>query len=53
VYGHTHIPQVESYLDVLILNPGSPTERRRAPAHTMIELEVNDTKLGAELVRVG
>jgi predicted phosphodiesterase len=28
VYGHTHVPQVERYGDVWILNPGSPTERR-------------------------
>ncbi len=37
VYGHTHIPQVERYGDrVWILNPGSPTERRRAPFHSMV-----------------
>lgn len=39
VYGHSHLPQVAEHDSVLILNPGSPTERRRAPAHTMIELE--------------
>ena len=31
VYGHTHVPQVERFGGVWILNPGSPTERRRAP----------------------
>jgi predicted phosphodiesterase len=35
VYGHTHIPQVERFQHLWILNPGSPTERRRAPRHTM------------------
>ena len=29
VYGHTHVPQVERHGAVWILNPGSPTERRR------------------------
>jgi putative phosphoesterase len=35
-YGHTHLPEVARSDDVWIVNPGSPTERRRAPAHTMI-----------------
>jgi putative phosphoesterase len=34
-YGHTHLPEVVSDRGVWIVNPGSPTERRRAPAHTM------------------
>lgn len=38
VYGHTHLPQVERVGGVWILNPGSPTERRRAPEKTMLEL---------------
>ena len=40
VYGHTHVPQVERHEGVWILNPGSPTERRRAPSRSMLELEV-------------
>lgn len=42
VYGHTHVPQVERHRNVWILNPGSPTERRRAPARSMLVLEVED-----------
>ena len=38
VYGHTHVPQVERHGGVWILNPGSPTERRRAPARSLIVL---------------
>jgi uncharacterized protein len=38
VYGHTHLPEVERVGGVWILNPGSPTERRRASEKTMIEL---------------
>jgi putative phosphoesterase len=40
VYGHTHEPQAARVGETWILNPGSPTERRRAPSHTMIVLEV-------------
>jgi uncharacterized protein len=36
VFGHSHMPLHEQARDGFqILNPGSPTERRRAPAHTM------------------
>jgi uncharacterized protein len=38
-YGHSHLPEVEQAGTVWILNPGSPTERRRAPGHTMVVLE--------------
>jgi putative phosphoesterase len=36
VFGHSHIPMHDTADDGFqIFNPGSPTERRRAPAHTM------------------
>ncbi len=52
VYGHTHEPQVERVGEVWILNPGSPTERRRAPAHTMLILEVAGKHIRPELIRL-
>jgi uncharacterized protein len=50
VYGHSHIPQVSRHENVLILNPGSPTDRRRAPEHTMIELEIEGGGLRPQLI---
>jgi len=50
IYGHTHVPQVERHGDVWILNPGSPTERRRAPVHSMLVLEVTAGEIRPELV---
>lgn len=50
VYGHTHVPQVERFGEVWILNPGSPTERRRAPVHSMLVLEIEDGEIRPELV---
>ena len=35
VFGHSHLPLHEQAGGFQIFNPGSPTERRRAPAHTM------------------
>jgi uncharacterized protein len=37
-YGHTHVPEATRMRNVWIVNPGSPTERRRAPSHTMAVL---------------
>jgi putative phosphoesterase len=50
VYGHTHVPQVERFQHLWILNPGSPTERRTAPTHSMIVLTIQGTRLMPELV---
>ena len=52
VYGHTHRPQVERHEGVWILNPGSPTERRREPARTMLELTVESGSANPELIRL-
>jgi putative phosphoesterase len=52
LYGHTHVPQVERHHGVWILNPGSPTERRRGPFHSMLLLEVAAGALSPELVRL-
>ncbi len=35
VFGHTHMPEHAARDGFQIFNPGSPTERRRAPARTM------------------
>ena len=53
VYGHSHLPEISWQGGSWILNPGSPTERRRAPAHTMIRLLVGpDGSLAPALVEV-
>jgi predicted phosphodiesterase len=52
VYGHTHEPQVVRAGETWILNPGSPTERRRAPTHTMLVLDVTGDRLTPDLIRL-
>lgn len=41
VYGHTHVPELTRREDVWILNPGSPTQRRRAPTRSLALLEAD------------
>ena len=35
IFGHSHLPLHEKEDGFQIFNPGSPTERRRAPRHSM------------------
>jgi putative phosphoesterase len=52
VFGHSHIPLHERAPDggFQIFNPGSPTERHRAPAHTMGIARVEAGSITFELV---
>lgn len=52
VFGHTHLPVVERHRDVWLLNPGSPTERRRGPFRSFLLVEVEGRELRPELVRL-
>ena len=52
VNGHTHVSQVERFQHLWVLNPGSPTDRRSAPFHSMLVLEVDGERIEPELVRL-
>ncbi len=54
VFGHSHIPLHELASDGFqIFNPGSPTERRRAPSHTMGIATVAGGQVAFELIVLG
>ena len=50
VYGHTHVAEVAKHGGTWILNPGSPTARRRSPARSMLWLTVTRDEIEPELV---
>ncbi len=50
VFGHSHIPLHERAGEFQVFNPGSPTERRRAPRHTMGLARISPRTIGFELV---
>jgi putative phosphoesterase len=54
IFGHSHVPVHEraSVGRFQIFNPGSPTERRRAPRHTMGMARVTDGRVQFELVEL-
>ncbi|MFD8495363.1 metallophosphoesterase family protein [Amycolatopsis sp. NPDC059657] len=48
VFGHSHIPwDTVAPSGLRLLNPGSPTDRRRQPKHTYMTAEVRDGALAA------
>ncbi len=53
VFGHSHIPLHERGEGLQIFNPGSPTDRRRQPEHTMGLAHVAAGEIEFELVRLG
>jgi putative phosphoesterase len=53
VFGHSHLPLHEQADDGFqIFNPGSPTDRRRAPDHTMGVARVEGGKPVFQLIRL-
>lgn len=51
VFGHSHIPLLERDAEGFqIFNPGSPTDRRRQPRHTMGIARVEGGRVGFELL---
>ncbi len=54
VFGHSHLPLHERAPDGFqIFNPGSPTERRRAPTHTMGVARVAGARVTFRLIELG
>jgi putative phosphoesterase len=54
VFGHSHIPwDTTAAPGLRLLNPGSPTDRRRQPTHTWMTATVQDGELrGLDLVHL-
>jgi putative phosphoesterase len=49
IFGHTHMPEHAERDGFQIFNPGSPTERRRAPVHTMGAATIEAGRIEFEL----
>ena len=50
VFGHSHIPWLEDEDGLMLLNSGSPTDRRRSPDHTFALLRAEDGEVAAEIL---
>jgi putative phosphoesterase len=52
VFGHSHIPFLEDEDGLMLLNPGSPTDRRRQPRHTFALLYAEEGEVRAEILHL-
>ncbi len=52
ISGHTHHPAAEVINGILMLNPGSPTDKRFAPKNTVLILEINNSKYKYQFIDV-
>ena len=50
VFGHSHIPFLEDENGLMLLNPGSPTDKRRQPRHTFALLRAEEGQARAEIL---
>jgi uncharacterized protein len=50
IFGHSHIPFLEDACSLMLLNPGSPTDRRRQPRHTFALLHARAGRVRAEIL---
>lgn len=53
IFGHSHLPLHELRPGFQIFNPGSPTERRRAPSRSMGLMRISPTGVDFEPVLLG
>ncbi|WP_100011506.1 metallophosphoesterase family protein [Lentibacillus sediminis] len=49
IFGHSHIPMVKYVKKILLLNPGSPTDKRKLPYYSFAVLNI-DKEIQAELI---
>lgn len=53
VFGHSHIPwDTVAPSGMRLLNPGSPTDRRRQPVCTMMSVTIDERRIDATLVPI-
>ncbi len=52
VSGHSHIAQLEKIKDVILVNPGSPTNPRLSEPSVAV-LEINGSKIEIEFIKTG
>ena len=49
VFGHSHQPLILTKNKVLMINPGSPSYKRREPWYSYVILEIQDKKINVQL----
>ncbi|WP_226038216.1 metallophosphoesterase family protein [Aquibacillus saliphilus] len=43
IFGHSHIPVLKKHEDIILFNPGSPTDKRRSPSYSYGIIDIGET----------
>ncbi|MFC0015918.1 MULTISPECIES: metallophosphoesterase family protein [Allobacillus] len=43
LFGHSHIPYLRFHQKTLLINPGSPTDKRKVPVNSFVVLTIEET----------
>lgn len=49
IFGHSHQPQISTKNKILMINPGSPSYKRKEPWYSYVILEIQDKKINVQL----
>jgi putative phosphoesterase len=49
IFGHSHQPLILTKNKILMINPGSPSYKRREPWYSYVILEIHDKKINVQL----
>jgi putative phosphoesterase len=52
IYGHSHMAESKQIGDVLLFNPGSPTDTIRAPFRSYGLIEIKNKKITAKIIKL-
>jgi uncharacterized protein len=52
IYGHSHLAESKKIGDVLLFNPGSPTDKVRAPFRSYGWIEIKDKKISTKIIKL-
>lgn len=53
IFGHSHIPMIRYFNKVMLMNPGSPADKRRLPYFSYGILHIEEKGFRAEIVTFG
>lgn len=50
IFGHSHIPLLKQVGSLLVLNPGSPTDKRKQPLYSFAVLQLNEGDIQPDMI---
>ena len=52
VFGHSHYPLIKKEENILLINPGSPTDKRYAPYNSYVMLNIDKKDISSKIIKI-